>query len=245
MTPIPLKQVIDCMGNGPKRPTSANQRSSSDAQPQSSRWRGVRSTTVGARSSPRLGSDIFVASRATFRRFRGLWPCEQLTRSGGGFVRSGTADQPTLTCVRLGAVRLVLSESGFALNENRDLLLPPGWTVWGAAGNWPIGLDLGNVPREERFIDPNRKPDGQHREPKKPTDDVPVHGHAVLATILLPNCLTRPGTGRHGGRVRGPSKGQNRPLGIGRQACAPARASAHFVGDFLDFLPQSRRFPIA
>jgi hypothetical protein len=64
MTPIQLEQVVD---NGPKRRTSANQRSPSDAQPESSRWTDLPSTTLGARSRVRLGGDIFVASRATSR----------------------------------------------------------------------------------------------------------------------------------------------------------------------------------
>jgi hypothetical protein len=65
MTPIQLKQVVDCMGatvrNDERQPIS------DPPQPESSRWTGVRSTTLGARSRVRLGSDIFVASRATFR----------------------------------------------------------------------------------------------------------------------------------------------------------------------------------
>jgi hypothetical protein len=81
---------------------------------------------------------------------------------------------------------LVLSESGFAFNENQNLLLPPGWTVWGAARNWPIGLGLGNVPREERFIDPNGKPDGQHREPKKPTGQESLKNDHGVAGLLEP-----------------------------------------------------------
>src|SRR6266511_4080763 len=77
-------------------------------------------------------------------------------------------------------------ESAFTSSENQLLFLPSRWTVWGAAGNWPIGLCLGYVPRKECFIDPNRKPDSQHREPKNPTGQESLkndHGVAGLFVI--------------------------------------------------------------
>src|SRR6266511_5410099 len=37
-------------------------------------------------------------------------------------------------------------ESAFTSSENQLLFLPSRWTVWGAAGNGPIGLGLGYVP---------------------------------------------------------------------------------------------------
>src|SRR6266545_1752211 len=76
-------------------------------------------------------------------------------------------------------------ESAFTSSENQLLFLPSRWTVWGAAGNWPIGLGLGYVPRKECFIDPNRKPDGQHREPKKPTSQESLKNDHGVAGLLV------------------------------------------------------------
>jgi hypothetical protein len=80
------------------------------------------------------------------------------------------------------------SSKDFAFNEKQDLFFSAGWTVWGAAGNWLIvfELDLGNVPRKERFIDSKRKADGQHREPKEPAGQQSLknpHGFAGLLVI--------------------------------------------------------------
>jgi hypothetical protein len=80
------------------------------------------------------------------------------------------------------------SRQDFAFNEKQDLFLSAGWTVRGAAGNWLIvfELDLGNVPRKERFIDSKRKADGQHREPKEPAGQQSLknpHGFAGLLVI--------------------------------------------------------------
>ena len=107
MTPIQLKQVVDCMGatvrNDQVQPTSDPPLT---LQPESSRWRGVCFTTLGARSSPRW--EVI----SLWRQGQSFGDSEAFNREpttlaswSGGFVRSDTADQPTLTCVRLGAVR--------------------------------------------------------------------------------------------------------------------------------------------